>query len=475
LKQTPVILVYPSSETMQILFKKRGSVLMRAAAIVLASMALGWIVSQQQFVFILAAHIVGNFLLMLFSIITCIDKQGKIHWLAPPSVLSVIFILQYVVPGFLLSLRVTELVWPHRWDLENVIIAADFLLWLAWISFLMGYTVGSRKTLCLLIQVAVAGRRFATVGYVCAGVAVLSMGLSILKSGGYFSLLERGRPVPGTGIFNILSYLYLPAIAILHTSRRYGIVIIVALIALAFYLAIQARLNAFEPFLFIAYLNFLTIKRLPKRSLLFLGLVAIGGLLLAEFPLIASRYGLEAGLEMWLDLIEHGASQLIVRGIMTGLARIEQLAHVVENVPENMTYLLGIPIVKGLLGPLDKYLLGERAVPWDFSLTGIILGSYGGSSFSVGSSGITELYVNWSWAGVVGGMFLYGLMAGILYAGYRRTAGHNVGTRLLYAVASWLLYLTIAKGIAVMGFIYAYILWLAPVLLCLRRYRIQAG
>lgn len=457
--------------------KERGTVLLSAAVIVLASMVLGWLVSQRQFLSILAVHSVGNFLFILFSVVISRDKQGNILWLAPPFLLSGIFMLQYVIPGYLLGVGVHDLVWPHRWDRGNVIIAADILLWVAWASFLAGYTAGTPKAVLLLAQMGVAGSRSMIVGYVCAAVAALSIAVSILKSGGYFSLLESGRTAQGTGIFNILSYLYLPAIALLHAFHQYVIATIVALIASAFYLAIQARLNAFEPFLFIAYLISLTTttKKALKRSFLFLGLVAIGGLLLAPFPLISSRYGLEMGLKMWFVMIKQWVSQLIVGGIMTGVARIEQLSIVLENVPENMPYFWGVPIVKGLLGPLDKYLLGERTTPWDFLLTGIILGLGEAASFSFGSSGIAELYVNWSWVGVVVGMFLYGFMARTLYTVYRLNVGHNFGKGiLLYAVTSWLLYLTIAKGIAVMGFIYAYALWLVPILVSLRKHRFPA-
>lgn len=128
MKEAPIPPGYALKRTMRILREERDLVLLRVAFIVVGSVGLGWIVSQGQFLLVLTAHSVGNLLLILFSIVICRDKNGNIHWLAPPFIVSVIFILQYVIPGFLLALGAHVAVWPHRWDLENVITVGDFLL-----------------------------------------------------------------------------------------------------------------------------------------------------------------------------------------------------------------------------------------------------------------------------------------------------------------------------------------------------------
>jgi hypothetical protein len=236
--------------------------------------------------------------------------------------------------------------------------------------------------------------------------------------------VQSGSIAKGTGIWMYLGFLTLYGIALLW-SYEDKISHIVAMLASIIYfiilLSAQGRGAAITVFIV------LLVMTRYLWNIHNITLIVIGG----TFALFAILFGsigrflttveaLSSVIAIFIKIIENFIINMLLT-VNRDLSRLEQLSIVLELIPKQHNYLLGVPILQSLFGPFKKYLFPD-SVDWRIALTSIaIYGQVMDLSWGMGGTGVGEWYANFGLGGVVIGWILWGVGARCLYEWFQRS------------------------------------------------------
>jgi hypothetical protein len=403
--------------------------------------------------------------------------RGRLRLMAPPIPVALLFTLQYFLPGLVL-LGGARWIYPHTGSNESVVVFPWIATLVGWVAFLIGYswpTAGRPEP----ESGSPAGsyRRMRTIGRTCAAVAVGAILLSWQLSGGLTATIAKGSTLEGSGVLNILAYLSLPSMLLLAQGGRRDriLAVVVGAVASVFFVSVQARGNAWELLAITSVA--LWVYRPGRWKRLLLPMVVLAAFLIflpfaqALPRLDLARPGvLTVSLGNYARQYPQNLGDRLGRVLMADVSKIEQLSLVLDYVPDRFEHrpasILGVAA-----GPVLKRVRGEAVLPWDRELTAVVYGFRGPVAFSMGSSGLAELYVFGGWLALSIGMVVYGLVSQRLWAWFMIAGSRTPSGRALYVAYLSLILLSLQKGFAVVAFAYLYLLWPLPLLIAGRTAR----
>jgi len=352
-------------------------------------------------------ELVGLYLFILAIILGSKDIFEPIY------LILILFLFQYYISAFFLFNMEQEYI-PKKIDNQHSTIESLFVVNLALFSFILGYFSKFYKIFYVLLPnniLVYKTKMFKLLNFYIYMLLFLIIFILIYVNGGIINLIYNfGIPHDLRYLGYLLIFLRIsPYLLFLSGYRKLSFIAI--FIMFAFYLFTQSRSQAilllFWYLVFLNYVGYNVKKYIILFPILiiiayFIGFMASneGRILLQNPSLLFSNLD---GLVDWNYLF------------VMSIGRLEELSMYLENVPSKIDYYYGLTLLSGTLGlfrawfPLDYE-------DYTFIITSIACG-YDAKSigFAMGGSGIAELYVNFSYIGIILGFFLYGLILKSVY------------------------------------------------------------
>jgi hypothetical protein len=366
--------------------------------------------------------VIFGLMLSCLSIILS-KREGRFDLFAPPMIVTGIMWLQYFLPAFTLP-YFNYWVYPHQWGENQVVLYPVLVSSIAWLAFLLGYRSKWGKTLSQSLPTPVSSCYTKWIAWALTIIGLNSLLIAVERSGGLLQIMQSGSIAKGTGIWMYLGFLTLYGIALLW-SYEDKISRIVAILASIIYfiilLSAQGRGAAITVFIvllvmtrYLWNIHNITLIVIGSTFALFAILFGSIGRLLTTVEAISSV------IAIFIKIIENFIMNMLLT-VNRDLSRLEQLSIVLELIPKQHNYLLGVPILQSLFGPFKKYLFPD-SVDWRIALTSIaIYGQVMDLSWGMGGTGVGEWYANFGLGGVVIGWILWGVGARCLYEWFQRS------------------------------------------------------
>lgn len=385
--------------------------------------------------------IVIGLVLSYFSIALS-KQQGRFDLFAPPMLLLCTMWLQYYLPAFTLPYY-DYWVYPHRWEKSQVVLYPILLASVAWVAFLCGYRSRLGRVLSHLLPAPVPLRATIWTGWVLTLVGLASLLMAVKQSGGLLQIAQSGSVSVGTGIWIYLGFLTLTGSSLMFSYRNTRtIAIFASIVYFTVLMAAQGRGIAIEIFIilfiiakYVWNLNNVIIILLGYIFTIFVFVVSSVGRVLIQIKSFSS-------LILFIVQVITNFFYTIILTINRDLSRLEQLSIVMELIPEQIDYFLGVPMVQCLFGPFLKYLFPDT-IDWRTLLTAVaIYGSPTRLSWGMGGTGVGEWYANFGLVGVIIGWLLFGIVARCLYQWFQQSRQGRPQTVLLpvYVLLLWVLW-----------------------------------
>jgi oligosaccharide repeat unit polymerase len=348
--------------------------------------------------------------LYLFSCVIIFSSKDIFE---PIYFILLLFFFQYYISAFFLYNMTIEYI-PKKINNQYSTIEALSVVNLALISFMIGYYSKFYKIFHFFLPKKIIfynTRLFKLINFYMFLLFCCVISFLIYINGGIFNLLYSfGIPHNLRYLGYLLLFLRIvPYLMFLSGYKKLSIFSIVLMFS--FYLFTQSRSQAILLlFWYLIFLNYIGYN-IKKFLIVFPILIIIGYFI----GFIASENG-----QILLEnpsIFFNNFDKLIDWDYLfvMSIGRLEELSMYLENVPSKIDFYYGLSLLSGALG-LFRSLFPINYEDYTFTITSIACG-YDAKSigFAMGGSGIAELYINFSYLGVILGFFIYGVILKSVY------------------------------------------------------------
>jgi oligosaccharide repeat unit polymerase len=169
-------------------------------------------------------------------------------------------------------------------------------------------------------------------------------------------------------------------------------------------------------------------KQIRARTLVWVAVTGIVALMIMS--------ALRKNANSWSEIVPYLTGQEVVETLVANqnLLGIDKTAHIINAVPNKLPYEYGSTLLLWLVAPIPRTMWKQKPI----ISAGEIIGQKLYEPHFVQATGgvppgiLAELYWNFGWMGVFGGMFLLGCFLKLLYQSFRTELSKNKNILVIY-------------------------------------------